>query len=203
MKGKAALVTGAASGLGRATALKLAAAGADLCLVDVNADGLEETASQLRALGVEVLVHATDLSIPENCHAAVAAAVDALRPARRAVQCRRHHRLRPQRHEMAQADWEKTIAINLSAPFYPDPGGDPAPARSEWRDRQCRLVGGLHRRGLSRRLLRQQGGAGAHDQGAGDGIHAQADPHQRGRAGRHGDQHRRRHDRCPRASSPT
>ena len=34
MTGKAALVTGAASGLGRPTAQKLAAAGADLCLVD-------------------------------------------------------------------------------------------------------------------------------------------------------------------------
>ena len=38
MTGKAALVTGAASGLGRATAVKLAQAGADLCIVDVNAE---------------------------------------------------------------------------------------------------------------------------------------------------------------------
>ena len=36
MRGRAALVTGAASGLGRATALKLAAAGADVCIVDMN-----------------------------------------------------------------------------------------------------------------------------------------------------------------------
>ena len=49
MKGKAALVTGAASGLGLATALKLGGAGADVCIVDVNAAGLEETASRLRA----------------------------------------------------------------------------------------------------------------------------------------------------------
>lgn len=44
MTGKVAIVTGAASGLGRATALKLAQAGADLCLVDVNIQGLQGAA---------------------------------------------------------------------------------------------------------------------------------------------------------------
>ena len=43
MSGKAALVTGAASGLGRATALRLAEAGAMLTLVDVDTAALEET----------------------------------------------------------------------------------------------------------------------------------------------------------------
>ena len=44
MTDEAALVTGAASGLGRGTALALARAGANVCIVDVNAAGLEETA---------------------------------------------------------------------------------------------------------------------------------------------------------------
>src|SRR5271167_3172113 len=77
MKGKAALVTGAASGLGRATALALGRAGADVCIVDLNAAGLEDTASRLRAFGVRVLIHATDLSGRDNCPATVAAAVAA------------------------------------------------------------------------------------------------------------------------------
>ncbi len=81
MKGKAALVTGAASGLGRGTALALGRAGADVCIVDLNAAGLEDTANLLRAIGARALVHATDLSTRDNCAAAVAA-----------VQCRRHHR---------------------------------------------------------------------------------------------------------------
>jgi NAD(P)-dependent dehydrogenase (short-subunit alcohol dehydrogenase family) len=117
MKGKSALVTGAASGLGRATALALGRAGADVCIVDLNAAGLEDTANQLRAIGARGLVHATDLSGRDNCPAAVAAAVatfarlDALcNVAGIIVMCNAH--------EMRPADWEKTLAVNLSAPFY-------------------------------------------------------------------------------------
>jgi len=117
MKGKAALVTGAASGLGRATALALGGAGADVCIVDVNPAGLNETAAQLRALGVRALEHATDLAVRDNCTGAVAAALgefgrlDALcNVAGIIVMCNAH--------EMRAVDYEKTIAVNLNAPFY-------------------------------------------------------------------------------------
>jgi NAD(P)-dependent dehydrogenase (short-subunit alcohol dehydrogenase family) len=117
MKGKAALVTGAASGLGRATALKLARDGADVCLVDVNADGLEATASDVRALGVKALVHSADLAVFENCRGVVAAAVDAF--GRLDALCNVAAIFIPAHaNEMAQADWERTLAVNLSAPFY-------------------------------------------------------------------------------------
>lgn len=117
MKGKVALVTGAASGLGRAAALKLAAAGADLCIADVNAAGLEETANSARALGVRVLIRATDLTMRDHCVATVATAtqelgrLDALcNVAGIIVMCNAH--------EMSAVDYERTIAINLNAPFY-------------------------------------------------------------------------------------
>jgi NAD(P)-dependent dehydrogenase (short-subunit alcohol dehydrogenase family) len=117
MRGKAALVTGAASGLGRATAFALGRAGADVIAVDVNAAALEETAAQLRAHGAKVLVRATDLSSRENCVAAVAAAVaefgrlDALcNIAGIIVMCNAH--------EMRAVDYERTIAVNLNAPFF-------------------------------------------------------------------------------------
>jgi NAD(P)-dependent dehydrogenase (short-subunit alcohol dehydrogenase family) len=117
MNGKSVLVTGAASGLGRATAFTLGRAGADVCIVDLNAEGLEETATQLRSLGVRVLVHAADLALRDNCSNAVAAAVatfgrlDALcNVAGIIVMCNAH--------EMRAVDYEKTIAVNLNAPFY-------------------------------------------------------------------------------------
>ncbi|WP_412061342.1 SDR family NAD(P)-dependent oxidoreductase [Rubrivirga sp. IMCC45206] len=57
-----AVVTGAASGIGRATALALAARGAALALVDRDAPALAEAASGARALGVEVSEHVVDVS---------------------------------------------------------------------------------------------------------------------------------------------
>src|ERR1700754_4123755 len=74
MTGKAALVTGAAGGLGRATALKLAGVGADIYAVDINAAALDETLGDLRALGVRAEGRATDLGVRENCQAGGAAA---------------------------------------------------------------------------------------------------------------------------------
>ena len=115
MKGKAALVTGAASGLGRATAVKLAKAGADLCIVDVNAEALAETAGMLE--GVQVLTHVANLAEPEACKGAVAAAVakfgrlDALCNIAGIIKFANSH-------EMAQSDYLLTIAINLNAPFF-------------------------------------------------------------------------------------
>jgi NAD(P)-dependent dehydrogenase (short-subunit alcohol dehydrogenase family) len=117
MTGKAALVTGAASGLGRATALALARAGADICLVDMNAGGLEETAEAVRALGVKAQPHAADLSIAETCPAAVAAAVQAF--GRLDALCNVAGILFfANTAEMPSVQWEKTLAVNLSAPFY-------------------------------------------------------------------------------------
>jgi NAD(P)-dependent dehydrogenase (short-subunit alcohol dehydrogenase family) len=117
MTGKVALVTGAAGGVGRATALKLGRAGADLCLVDIKASELEDTASQLRSLGVKAHVCAADLSLRENCIAVIAAAVDTFN--RLDALCNVAGIFRPNHTtEMSADDFEKTLAINLSAPFY-------------------------------------------------------------------------------------
>jgi len=116
MSGKAALVTGAAAGLGRAIALTLARAGADVCIVDINATGLDDTATQVRALGVKAEICAIDLAVRENCVAAVDSAVNAL--GRLDALCNVAAYFAPANaHEMSEAAWNKTIAVNLSAPF--------------------------------------------------------------------------------------
>ena len=117
MTGEVALVTGAASGLGRGTALALARAGANVCIVDVNAAGLEETAQQVRTSGAMALVHTTDLSMPENCVAAVAATLAAF--GRLDALCNVAGMiLFSNSTEMAVKDWDRTLAVNLSAPFH-------------------------------------------------------------------------------------
>ncbi len=71
VRGKIALVTGAASGIGRATALALAHQGASMHLLDVNESGLAEVAAETKQLGVEAVVCCCDLARPEQVSAAV------------------------------------------------------------------------------------------------------------------------------------
>jgi UDP-glucose 4-epimerase len=72
--GRAVLVTGAASGIGRALAGHFASDGARLALLDRDASGLEAVAASLRADGAEVLAAACDVADAEACQRAVAAA---------------------------------------------------------------------------------------------------------------------------------
>jgi len=69
LRGKTALVTGAASGIGRATAIALGRAGADLVLGDVNEVGLAETAETIRGLGRRVVSHRLDVADREAMRA--------------------------------------------------------------------------------------------------------------------------------------
>ncbi|WP_448616902.1 SDR family NAD(P)-dependent oxidoreductase [Modestobacter sp. URMC 112] len=62
VRGKVAVVTGAASGIGRQLALELARRGARLAVSDVDDDGLAATAARVRALGAEVLAARVDVS---------------------------------------------------------------------------------------------------------------------------------------------
>jgi len=62
MAGRAALITGAASGIGRASALAFAAAGASVALLDIDAAGLAETAAAARARGAPAEVIQADVT---------------------------------------------------------------------------------------------------------------------------------------------
>jgi len=62
LQGRVAVVTGAGSGIGRATAVELARRGAGLALVDVDRAGMDETAAQIEALDRGVSRHEIDVS---------------------------------------------------------------------------------------------------------------------------------------------
>jgi NAD(P)-dependent dehydrogenase (short-subunit alcohol dehydrogenase family) len=68
---KVALVTGAASGIGRAVTLRLAEEGAQVLAVDINADGLAESGSLGAGRGGKVHTRVTDVTKPAECRAAV------------------------------------------------------------------------------------------------------------------------------------
>ncbi len=73
LAGKTFLVTGAASGIGKATALALARRGANAVICDRNQDGLAATEQQIRALGREVLARPVDVSDRKQMEALAAA----------------------------------------------------------------------------------------------------------------------------------
>jgi len=75
--GKVALVTGAASGIGRATAVRLAAEGASVWCADINATGVAQTADAIGATGGAARSSVVDVTDPAGCQALVAEAVAA------------------------------------------------------------------------------------------------------------------------------
>ena len=89
---KIAIVTGAGSGIGRAIALALLADGYRVVLAGRRADALEETRALAGALAGHALAVPTDVTDPAAVHALFETARSGLRPARPAVQQRRHRR---------------------------------------------------------------------------------------------------------------
>jgi len=77
-EGKCVLITGAGSGIGRATAVTFAQAGADVLLADVNQAGNEESAQLVRDAGAQAVTFHCDVSQEDQVAAMVETAVDAL-----------------------------------------------------------------------------------------------------------------------------
>ena len=77
LEGKAALITGAGNGIGRATALLFAQEGARVAAADLNLDGAQETAAAIREAGGEAIALAVEVVEAEQVEAMLDAAVEA------------------------------------------------------------------------------------------------------------------------------
>jgi NAD(P)-dependent dehydrogenase (short-subunit alcohol dehydrogenase family) len=114
--GRVAVITGAGSGLGRATAHKFADEGAAVACLDITGDAVTETADAIVADGGTAIAYRADVSDPDSVRAAVeAGAADLGRPSL-VVTCAGIGRFFHS-HEMPFADWQRIIGVNLTGTF--------------------------------------------------------------------------------------
>ncbi len=78
LEGKSALVTGGASGIGRATALAFAREGARVAVADILEEAAQGTVSEIKAMGGQAIAIACDVTDDDAVKAMIAATVDAL-----------------------------------------------------------------------------------------------------------------------------
>jgi NAD(P)-dependent dehydrogenase (short-subunit alcohol dehydrogenase family) len=116
--GKRCFITGAASGIGRATALRLAAQGAQLFLTDRDADGLRLTVADARALGAQVPEHRVLDIADYDQVAAFAADIHAAHPSMDVVMNIAGVAAWGTVDRLAHEQWNKMIAINLMGPIH-------------------------------------------------------------------------------------
>lgn len=115
IRGKKALVTGAASGIGRAIALALAREGATLCLVDIDESGLAAVSSEIAGLGDVCTIAICDLSRSDRVEALIhdyKAANDRLDILVNCAGIGSYGRL----DDPSDDQWRSMLAVNLHAP---------------------------------------------------------------------------------------
>ncbi|MFH0953031.1 MAG: 3-oxoacyl-[acyl-carrier-protein] reductase [Verrucomicrobiota bacterium] len=116
LDGKVAIVTGAARGIGQAIAVKLASAGADVALCDLQTDWLSETAGQVTGLGRRAECFAVDVSKSE----AVQGVVEAVEKAFGHVDILVNNAGITKDMfiaRMSEADWDAVLTVNLKGAF--------------------------------------------------------------------------------------
>ena len=113
---RVAVVTGGGSGLGHATAVRLALEGASVAVLDIRPDAAAVTAEEIIEAGGRAYAQEVDVSDPASVHAAVAEAVTSLGRLQILVNCAGVGQF-DLSEEVAIATWNRTIAVNLTGTF--------------------------------------------------------------------------------------
>ncbi len=117
LQGKRAIVSGASRGIGRAIALRLAQAGADVMVHGTKAEALKALAQEIAALGVRSAWIAGDVAAPETAQEAVAQATEAFGGVDILV-CNAGINTRSSTLDMALDDWQRVMDVNLNGTLH-------------------------------------------------------------------------------------
>jgi 3-oxoacyl-[acyl-carrier protein] reductase len=115
IRGKVALVTGAASGMGRATAHLFADEGAKVAVVDIAADGVARVVGEITDAGGEAEGWTVDVKSAASIHKLVAAVVERFGGLDILINNAGIARMTPYDSEDFEALWDETFAVNLTA----------------------------------------------------------------------------------------
>jgi NAD(P)-dependent dehydrogenase (short-subunit alcohol dehydrogenase family) len=116
--GKVAIVTGAASGIGRMSALFYAREGAQVIVADLNEEGGQETVRLIQEAKGNAFFVKTDVANPENCETMVKKAIEKYNRLDFACNNAGIGGEENRTGDYSIEGWQKVIAINLSAVFY-------------------------------------------------------------------------------------
>ncbi|MDS1270672.1 SDR family oxidoreductase [Lipingzhangella sp. LS1_29] len=117
LAGRKAIVTGGAAGIGRATALGLAAAGAQVLIADLNQQAAEDTAAEITSDGGTAEIVVGDLSRPDTVEHVVTTATSRLGGIDILVNNAGVMDDLSATADLSDAEWERVLRINLTAPF--------------------------------------------------------------------------------------
>jgi NAD(P)-dependent dehydrogenase (short-subunit alcohol dehydrogenase family) len=115
--GKVAFVTGATSGIGRATALAFAREGASVVVADIAADGAKETAGLIEQTGGQALAVACDVTRGDDIKAALDATVERFGRLDIAFNNAGTEQAIKPAHEISDDEWDRLVAVNLRGVF--------------------------------------------------------------------------------------
>ena len=116
LQGKVAIVTGAASGIGKAIAQRYAVEGAKVAIADMNRDAAEAAAAELRGTGAKAMAVAADVTDEAQVNDAVAAVVKAWGGVDVLVSNAGIQIVHPL-EDFPVAEWKKMLAIHLDGAF--------------------------------------------------------------------------------------
>src|SRR6266403_612749 len=116
LKDKSAIITGAASGIGKETALVFAREGANVAIADLNKDAADATANEIRATGGQAMGVAMDVTDEQAVNDGVAAVVRAFGGVDILVSNAGIQIVHPL-EEFTYADWKKMMAIHVDGAF--------------------------------------------------------------------------------------